>query len=216
MKPRNTTKQFAVIGLGRFGMSIVQTLATYNVNILACDRNPDRLHRATEYATHVVQADAADEDALDKLGLGNFDVVLLTMGGDFESALIATRKAKELGVACVVAKAYGIRQKQIFESVGADIVVLPEQEMGAKLASRLMRPNILDILENSDQRYKIAEMHPMEEWVNRTVREADIRRKHGITLLAILRDDKTIIPVLPEQQIQANDVLVTLARPEKL
>lgn len=211
IEPAHT--QFAIIGLGRFGMAILQALSRYDVNILACDTDPDCLHEAAQYATHVVQADAADDEALEKLGLGNFDVVILAMGADFEGSLLATMKAKELNVPYIVAKANGERQKKILESIGANLVVLPEHEMGAKIARRLVQPNILDVLNDTD-RYSIAEMRPMAEWVGKTVRSADIRRRQGMTLLAILRGKDTIIPVLPDVVIEADDVLVTLSKPE--
>ncbi|MDL2293375.1 TrkA family potassium uptake protein [Ruminococcaceae bacterium OttesenSCG-928-D13] len=205
--------QFAVLGLGRFGMSIVKTLAEYDANILACDRDPARLHEATEYAAHVVQADAADEDAMHKLGLGNFDVVVLAMGEDFEASVIAAMLAKELGAGKVVAKAFGTRQKKILESIGVDQVVLPEVEMGAKVARNLVNPNVLDVLEQTG-RQTIAEMCPRDEWVGKTIGEADIRKRYGYTILAIVRGEETIIPVTTDIKIQKEDILVTLSKHE--
>lgn len=205
--------QFAVLGLGRFGMSIVKTLAEYDANILACDRDPTRLHEATEYAAHVVQADAADEDAMHKLGLGNFDVVVLAMGEDFEASVIAAMLAKELGAGKVVAKAFGARQKKILESIGVDQVVLPEVEMGAKVARNLVNPNVLDVLEQTG-RQTIAEMRPMDEWVGKTIGEADIRKHYGYTILAIVRGEETIIPVTTDMQMRKEDILVTLSKHE--
>ena len=213
MKAQKNAKQFAVIGLGRFGQSIVKSLAGYNVNILACDNDEDQLHAVCGYATHMVKADAEDEEAMAKLGLGNFDVVIMAMGEDLEASLMATMTAKELGAKYIVVKAYGLREKKIFESVGADLVVVPEQEMGAKLAHRLVRPNIVDILEDND-RYQITEMRPLPEWVEKSVRDSDIRKKHRTSILAIIRGDSTVFPVMPEEVIQAGDMLVTLNEAE--
>lgn len=204
-------KHFAVIGLGRFGMSILQTLATYDVNILACDRNMERLQMASQYATHVVQADAADETALDRIGLNNFDVAVLAMGTDFDASLLATMKAKEEGVPYVVARANDLRQRKIFRSVGADLVVLPEREMGAKIGVKLMRPNVVDVLEEAAH-HTITEMRPTEAWVGKTVRASDIRRKEGMTLLAVIRHKSTIIPVPPELVLEAEDILIALSQ----
>lgn len=209
MKRYDKDSQFAVIGLGRFGMSIVETLSEYDVNILACDKIAERVHRAAEYATHAVQADAADEAAMARLGIGNFDVVVLAMGEDFEAGLLAAMTAKDLGAKYIVVKAFGPRQAKIFESIGADLIVQPELEMGSKVARRLVRPNILDILEDSEH-YAVTEMRPLPEWVGRTVRDSDIRKKHGMSLLAIIREGQTIIPVQPGQVLEESDLLVAL------
>ncbi len=206
--------QFAVIGLGRFGLSIVKTLSEYNVNILACDKDPGQLHNAVEYATHVVQADISDESAVERLGLGNFDVVIIALGIEFEASVLATMMAKEHGAKHVVVKARGERQKTILTSIGADQVVLPEVEMGSRIARALISPNILDVLEDSEH-YTISEMRPMDDWVDKSLRQADIRRKHDIMVLAILRHEKMIIPVSPDHVLAKEDVLITLTEHQK-
>ena len=214
MATKKTNNSFAILGLGRFGMSIVKTLSEYDVDILACDIDETALHSAMEYATHVVQADMADESVLEGLGLGNFDVVIMAMGEDFEASLIATMMAKEQGAKHVVVKAGSKRQKKILESIGADEVILPEHEMGAKIARRLVGSNILDILDESDF-YTISEIKPMKEWLNKTIRQADIRRKHDLMVLAIRRGDKLSIPVSPDTVITEEDILITLSEHKK-
>lgn len=205
---------FAVLGLGRFGMSIVQTLAETDVNVLVCDKDEAKLQQAVDYATHMVQADIADEHALEKLGLGNFDVVILAMGEDFEASLTAAMIAKEQGARHIIVKARNNRQKTILKSIGINEVILPEHEMGAKLARRLSGSNIMDILEESNA-YTIAEMRPMEQWIDKTVQQADIRRKHHLTVLAMRRDDKLKIPVQPDTLITNGDILIVLSEDKK-
>lgn len=209
MKNQSPATQFAVLGLGRFGLSVVRTLAESDVHILACDRNEALLHEAAEYATRVVKMDVADEDGLAKLGLGNFDVVVIAMGDDFEASVIATMKLKELGTGLVVVKALGQRQKRIFESLGADVVVMPEIETGVKIARRLMRNNVLNALEESGQ-LDVTEMHPLPEWVGKSVRQSDIRNKHGISLLAVVRGGNALIPVSADEVLLQDDLLVVL------
>lgn len=210
MAKKNMYSQFAVLGLGRFGLSIVQTLSEYDVNILACDKDDVKLQHAMEYATHVVKADVFDELALERLGLGSFDVVIMAMGEDFEASQIATMIAKEKGVKRIIVKARNERQKRILKSIGADEVILPEFEMGRKLARRLVESNILDILEESEL-YSIAEMEPLREWCGKTLRETDIRKKHGITVLAMRKGDRLTMPVSPDQLIEQDDVLIVFA-----
>lgn len=209
MKRPEKATQFAVIGLGRFGQSLVKKLSEYGADILACDRREDRLQQVTEYATHVAQMDAADEQAMAKLGIGNFDVLVLAMGTDFQASVLATMTAKELGANFVVVKASGEREKRIFESIGADMVVIPEMEMGAKIARKLMHSNIVDVLEETSP-FQITEMHALTEWVGKSVRQSDIRKRYRVSLLAIIRGDRTIIPVMPEEILEADDLLIAL------
>lgn len=205
---------FAVLGLGRFGVSIVQTLAEADANVMACDKDEAKLQQAAEYATHVVQVDITDEHALGKLGLGNFDVVVLAIGEDFEASLTAAMIAKEQGVRHIIVKARNNRQKAILKSIGVNEVILPEHEMGAKLARRLSGSNIMDILEESSA-YTITEMRPMDEWMGKTVQQADIRRKHHLTVLAMRRDEKLKIPIRPDTLITEEDVLIVLSENKK-
>lgn len=214
MAKKNQYTDFAVFGLGRFGMSIVQTLSECDVNIMACDKDEIKLQQAANYATHVVQVDVTDENALEKLGLGNFEVVILAIGEDFEASQIAAMIAKENGAKHIIVKARNKRQKTILESMGINEVILPEHEMGAKLARRLIGSNIMDILEESNL-YTITEMHPMNEWVNKTIQQADIRRKYNLTILAIRHGKKLKIPVLPDMVIAEDDVLIALSENKK-
>lgn len=201
---------FAVLGLGQFGFSIVQTLSEYDVNVLACDRDEARVHAAMDLATHTVQADISDENTLYGLGLGNFDVVIIAMGDEFEASQIATMMAKEQGADWVVVKARNERQKKILLNIGADEVILPESEMAVKTARKLVLPNIRDILEES-QYYTISEMKPLEDWVGKTLRQADIRRKHDLTVLGVRRGNKLSLPVSPDRVLEADDILITLS-----
>jgi trk system potassium uptake protein TrkA len=200
--------QFAVLGLGRFGISVVKTLAEYDADILACDCNPAHLNEAADYATHLVQADASDEDAMRKLGLGNFDVVVLAMGDDFEATLIAAMLAKELGAGKVIAKAQGLRQKKILEGLCVDRVVVPELEAGVKVARNLMNPNVLDALEQAN--LTITEMTPDPEWIGKTVGELNIRRKEGYLIVAIQRGEDTLTAINADTEILQGDILITL------
>lgn len=200
-------RDFAVLGLGRFGMSIVSTLAEADVNILACDEDETKLAQATDYATHVIQVDLADEHALEKLGLGNFDVVILAIGEDFETSLTAAMIAKEQGAKQVIVKARNKRQKTILQSIGVDLVVLPEHEMGAKLARRLTGSNIIDILQESDS-HSITEIRPKKEWIGKTVSQADLRRKEQLTVIAIRSGHHLQVPVKADTLIGHDDILL--------
>lgn len=204
-----TNKNFAVLGLGRFGMSIVQTLAETEANVMACDKNEMKVQRASEYVTHAVQVDITNENSLEKLGLGNFHVVILAIGEDFEASLIAAMIAKEQGAQYIIVKARTLRQKGILKSIGVDEVILPEHEMGERLARRLAGSNIMDILGESDA-YTIFEMHPLDEWVGKTVLQAESHYNHHFTILAMRHDDEFQTSILPDTLITKDDILIVL------
>jgi trk system potassium uptake protein TrkA len=209
MFKRKKKQNIAVLGLGRFGSSLVKTLSEYNVNVLACDSDESHIKEVAEYATHAVQIDVSDEIALKSLGLENFDVVIVATSGHFEATQIATMVAKEQGVQRVIVKASNQRQKKILESLGIEEVILPEYEMGVKVARKLVDSNLMDLLKESEL-YNISEMNPQQEWIGKTIREADIRRNTGFMIIAVYRNDKLYVPVSPDWVMERDDVLILL------
>lgn len=205
----HTKKQFAVLGLGRFGMSVAQTLAEHGVNILVCDSDPRRVQEASVFATQAVQMAIDDEASLDHIGIGNFDVVVIAVGREFEAALMATSVAKERGASFIIVKANSDRQQKILQSIGANRVIRPEWEMGEKVARRLVRPNMMDLFEDTGH-FTISEMAPMEYWIGKTVAESNIRAEHGVNILAIRRANQVIIPVEATEIIADSDILVIM------
>ncbi len=201
--------QAAVLGLGRFGMSVVRTLANYDIDVLACDHDPARIHEAADFVTHAVLVELHDESAVRQLGLNNFDVVIIAIGEDFESEIIATSIAKELGVKQIFVKASGLRQKSILEMIGADHVVLPEIEMGERLAMRLADPVHHTVLENSEY-YQIKEIKPLDEWIGKTIAQSNIRRRYDTNILAVRNGSEMHIPVAADYTIKHGDRLITM------
>lgn len=203
-------RQFAIIGLGRFGMSILQTLAQHDVDILAVDSDADKITDAARVATHVVQADAGDEDALCALDLGFYDVVVLAMGGDFEATLTAAMLAKEQGARFVMAKVRTLRQKAAMEKLGADRVVLPEHDMGRRVGLGLLSPTLMDVLEQSGKSL-IGEMAPRPEWVGKSLRQLNLRQAEGLLVMAVKTGDSLVVPVPPDYVLKQDDSLILLS-----
>lgn len=208
-------KQFAVLGLGRFGQTIVQTLSQNGYDVLCCDKNIDMVNQMQPYATRVIQADFADEDAIRSLGLNNFDVVIIATGDNLESSVMATMMAKEMGVKTVIAKAKTINQRNILKKIGADKVVLLERDMGIRLATNLITTNVIDYINFSDM-FGIAEIEPKSEWVNKSLKESNIRATTGLNIVAIKRDDHLIVSPTAEEIIAPTDVLVIIGENEKI
>ncbi len=202
-------RQFAILGLGRFGRSILKTLSDNGCSVLACDSNLDIVQEMSQYATHVVQVDVRDEMSLESLGLGNFDVVIVAIGGDLEACVMATLISKQAGAKYVIAKVQNQMQKKILERVGADRVVLPEWEMGVKIATNLVTSNIIDFI-NLSEEYSIAELEPVESWVDLSLQKANIRAVSGLNIVAIKRGKKIIVSPKPDEIIMATDIIVAI------
>lgn len=159
----NKNTQFAVLGLGKFGRSIVKTLYDNGLNVLCCDVDKHLVQEMAPCATHSYQVDVSDKASLEKLGIKNFDVVIIAIGADFEACAITATILKEMGVNYILAKASGPRQKQILESIGVDRVILPEEEMGEKIAYSFITNDLMEHIHRSGK-YDIIETKPSPDW----------------------------------------------------
>lgn len=201
--------QFAVLGLGKFGRSIAHVLSENNFNVLCCDKDPQAIHEVAQYATHVIEVDLTDESALEALGLGNFDVVIVAFSEDFEAAVIATMIAKEKNVPFVLVKANGLRQKKILENAGADRVVLPERDFGERIAYHLITNDPMEYIHRSDT-FDIIEMRPKPQWVGKSLSKLNLRKNEGVNVLAIIRGERAIAVLDPQMEIGDDDSLIVL------
>lgn len=201
--------QFAVLGLGKFGRSIFQVLSDNNFHVLGCDIDKAIVHEAAQYADLVVEGDVTDPAVLEDIGIRNFDVVIVSMSEDFEASIMTVMTAKEEGVPFVLAKANGTKQKKILESVGADWVILPEMEIGEKVAKYLISDDPLLRLHRSEH-YDILEIEPNEDWVGKSIRDLRLRELESINIIAIIRDDDVIAVIDPGFVIERDDILVAV------
>lgn len=208
-------KQFAVIGLGRFGSSVAKTLYSLGNDVLAIDNSEEAVQEISDKVTHAVQADATDENSLKSLGIRNFDVVVVGMGSDIQGSIIVTLLLKELGVRYVIAKAMNDLHAKVLYRIGADRVVFPEQDMGVRVAHNLTSSNLLDYIELSPD-YSIAEISSISEWNNRSLREINMRVKYGINVMAIKRSDDINVSPGADDVILSGDILVVIGGNEDL
>jgi trk system potassium uptake protein len=202
-------KQFLIIGLGRFGASIAKTIYELGHDVLAIDKDEEKVQEISEYVTHAVQMDSTDESIVKTLGVKNFDVAVVTIGSNLQDSVLSTLILKELGIKYIIAKANNELHAKVLTKIGADKVVLPERDMGSRVAHNLVSSNILDYIELSEE-YSILETEAIKEWFNKSLKEIEIRKKHGINVVAIKRDDKVNISPSAEDIIKENDILVAI------
>ncbi len=208
-------KQFAVIGLGRFGESVAKTLAKMGHEVLAVDDNEEIVNSIAEEVTYAVQANVLDERALKSLGLRNFDTVIVAIGHEVKASILVTVMLKEMGVGKIVAKANDELHGRVLQKVGADLVVFPEREMGIRVAHSLASRNIIDQIHLSPE-YSIAEMVAPSSFIGKSLLESAMRQKHGITVMAIRRGDELIISPDANQVVQKEDILLVIGSDAKL
>lgn len=182
-------KAFAVLGLGSFGMGAANELTERGAEVLVVDRNERLIEENAKRFTQAVIADLTDPEAIGQLGLGSMDAVIVDMSQDLEASIMCVMVAKEKGVHRVIAKAENKRKSDILKKVGADQIVFPEQESGTRTAFQLMFPDILRFFDLTSD-LVIVEMQPREEWCGRTLLELELRKKHGINVIAFRRGDK--------------------------
>lgn len=204
-------KQFAVIGMGRFGSSVADALSKLGFEVLAIDVSEQRIQEISGTVTHAVSADTTDEETLRALGIRNFDVVVVAIGADIQASILTTLILKELGVPRLIVKAQNELHGKVLSKIGADKVVFPERDMGLRVAHHLISPNILDYIELSDD-YSIIEMKAPRQFTGRNLKQLDVRAKFKCNVMAIKTGAKMNISPYAEDIIHEDDVLVIVGK----
>lgn len=208
-------KQFAVIGMGRFGSSIAASLTKMGFEVLAIDASEQRIQEAINLATHAVSADSTDEEALRSLGIRNFDVVVVAIGEDIQASILTTLILKDLGVKMIVVKAQNELHGKVLTKIGADKIVFPERDMGQRVAHHLISPNILEYIEISED-HSIIDLKAPEAMVGKSLKQLDIRAKFKCNVMAIKTNGQMNIAPYADDLIRPDDILVIVGKNEDL
>lgn len=206
-------KQYLVIGLGRFGSSLAVALAEQGMQVLAIDNDMELVEEHRSLLTDVVCGDAMDRSVLEQLGAADFDAAVVTIGDDIKSSCVITMQLKEMGVNCVIVKAYDEFHGRMLTKLGADKVIFPERDMGRRIAHNLVSEKIMDFIELSPE-YSLMEMRPKPEWVGRTLKELDLRARQRINVVAVRSGDN--VNAMPDMntRIGAGDVMLVVSQTE--
>lgn len=208
-------KQYLVVGLGRFGTSVAKTLYNSGNDVLAIDKNEDSVNDISEYVTQAVTVNATDETSLKAMGIGNFDVAIVSIGTDVQSSIMAVLLLKELGVKYIIAKAHDDLHGKVLRKIGADRVVFAERDMGMRVAHNLVSSNILDYIELSPN-YGIVETLSPKNWHGKSLNDLDVRAKYGINIIALKRGKDVNVSPSADEIIGINDILVVVGGTEEL
>lgn len=202
-------KSYIVVGLGRFGAEVARRLCELGCEVLAVDNHTELVQQISADVTHAVVADARDKDVLRALGAKEFDCAIVAIGGSLADSVLATMNLKELGIPKVVCKAHDETHRQVLLKLGADQIVIPEQEQAARLARSLSSHNVLDYIELSDE-YGIVEVPAPKSWIGKNLKELNVRAKLGLNILAVKQELRINVSPAADYAITSEDVLVVL------
>ncbi|HLQ74009.1 MAG TPA: TrkA family potassium uptake protein [Bacillota bacterium] len=208
-------REFAVIGLGRFGASILHELAQEGMQVIAIDQDEDRINEYKDVASYAILADATDEYTLKDIGITNIDHVIVAIGDDIQASILTTMILSELGIKKITVKAQSHYHGKILKKIGANQVVHPERDMGRRIAHSIISNNILDYLELSDE-HSIVEIKASEKMIGKTLMDLDVRAKYGCNVIAIKRDADMNVSPMASEKIAADDILILIGSDEDL
>ncbi|MCB9692259.1 MAG: TrkA family potassium uptake protein [Alphaproteobacteria bacterium] len=209
-------QQVLVVGLGQLGMALARSMSAHGAEVVALDKDPDRVQRVAGEVTEALVLDAMDEDELAQLRPGTRDLCICAIGDESrEASIVVTALLRQMGAKRVVARATDVMHERILTLVGAHEVVNPERMMGERLASRLCLRGVLDTLPLG-RGLEITELEAPVTMVGRTLEELKLRRRAGLTVLAVRREgageDGVVLPEA-DTRIERGDVVVVVGRP---
>ena len=200
-------KNILLIGAGRFGRHIVVQLSQLGHQVMAVDTNEERISDVLPYVTNAQIGDSTNAEFLRSLGIGNFDVCIVTISGNFQNSLETTSLLKELGAKCVVSRAERDVQAKFLLRNGADHIVYPEKQVAKWAAIRYTADHIFDYIE-IDEQHAIFEVEVPEGWTGKSIGELDIRRKFGISILGIKHSGKTDVSITTPDTVLSGEITI--------
>ncbi|AGN25376.1 TrkA family potassium uptake protein [Erysipelothrix rhusiopathiae] len=212
-----TNKTVAILGLGLFGASIAKTLARHKVDVIAMDSKMERVEEVANLVEHAVQADFTKLEQLEAADVANADIAIIASGERLESTILGVLNLKKLGCKHVIVKTKNMDYYEVLKKVGADRVVLPEVEMGKRLANEIAKHSVIDAL-RIDDRYNIVEIHALSSWYGRSINDLNLRQEYGFNILGMKCDNNQEFQILvsPEYKVREGDLFFVLVEEKDL
>ncbi len=186
-------KSFAVIGMGRFGQSVVEELIKKEVDVLVIDKDPVKIAKMSKIATHAVTLDTTDVQALKEVGISSIDHVVVAIGKALQNSILTTLILKDLGVEKVTVKVQNDNHAKVVSKLGADEIIQPEQQSGKRLASKIVSDNVLDYIDLNESHSFIV-VYATKKIIDSTIINLDVRNKFKINVVAVRRNGDILIP----------------------
>ena len=204
-------KTVLLIGLGRFGKHIAMKMNELHHQVMAVDKNEERVEALLPYVTNAQIGDSTNEEFLKSLGVRNFDLCIVTIGSDFQSSLETTSLLQELGAKPVVRRASRDIHAKFLLRNGADEVLYPERQLASWASIRYTSDHIADYVE-IDKDYGIFEVEVPMNWYEKSIRELDIRNRYNVNILGIKREGKISMNIAPDTQLMRDDTIMVLGK----
>ncbi len=210
-------KEICVIGLGRFGYNLSIELTKHKINVIAIDLNPERINAIAPYIYQAIVADASKKEVLSTIISESIDTVVVAIGHQIEVSILCTLHLNKMGIKKIIARAHNKEHAEILKSIGADHIILPEQDISERLAKILVNPNIIDFLPMFEN-YQIAEIVPPDHIINKSIKDSDIRNKYNVFIIAIKEYIPERIIVLPGAEfiIKDTDALIVFGKEDDI
>ena len=202
-------KSYFIIGLGLFGEALARNLCKLGAEVLAMDVRNDLVQLVANDVTHAVVGDAQDKSVLRALGAADFDCAVVAIGDDLAASVLTVMNLQELGVKQIVCKAHDETHRRVLERLGVERVLIPEQEHAQRVARSLVRHNVLDYIELSEE-YGILDVPAPKSWIGKTLKELTVRAKLGVNIIAVESGKKTNVSPAADYMIQEGDIMVVL------
>ena len=202
-------KSILLVGVGNFGKHIARKFNELGHDVMAIDQDEERINDVMPLVTSAQIGDSTNEDFLRTLGVDNYDVCIVTIGGDFQSSLETTSLLKELGAKKVVSRAERDGQAKFLLRNGADEIVYPEKQLASWMGIRYSADHILDYIE-LDGKHAIFEVTVPKEWIGMTVGQLDIRRKYKINIMGIKKNGRFSVSITPDTVLTEDKTLMVV------
>jgi trk system potassium uptake protein TrkA len=209
-------REFGVVGLGKFGLSLAKSLMAHGQTVVGVDCDPEKVKAASEVLTQAYQAEAVDKVALQQLGFGELPSAIVSTGHSMEASILITLFLKELGCKSVTVKAMSRDHEKVLIKVGADAVIFPERYAAEQLAAKLAVPGLIDYLPLGTN--VILKELTVEDWAGKTLRELDLTNTFGIQVVAVkgLEEKQFVFVPKADEPLRKGDVLAVIGRGEEL
>lgn len=202
-------ESYVVIGLDIFGLQCATQLYEQGKNVLAIDKNEQKVNENANKVSRAIIADARNREVLKQLGVDKYDCAIVTAISDLGTAVLVTMNLKALGIKEIICRANNATDKEVLETVGATNVIILETLAADRLCRRLSQPNVLDYIEVSDK-FGIIELEMPESWINKSIVELNVRAKYGINIIAIKRDNEVNVAFTAGYVMKKDDIIVIL------
>ena len=214
MKKQHFPTSFGVIGLGRFGTALVQTLAGAGKEVIAVDKDESKVKAVRKYTDFAFVIETLTEESLRETGIHNCQTVTICIGEQVDVSVLTTMMVIKMGIPHVISKANSREHGEVLKHLGAT-VVYPESDMAVRIGKRMISGNLLDYISLDDQ-VEVRRIQVGGFLVGSTVQEADVRRKYGINVIAVERDHQTMVDFSPQFRFEAGDIVAVIGKVDKI